>query len=322
MKYFSFVLLLCLFVSCSEDDDNQINPEVADYLNTAVDFMEEYSINRADIDWIDFRNQVLDEGVTAQTPEDTDSALLLALNLLNEEHSFIQRQNGVYLTAAQTNCENTIISGTTTPDNIIRFKVPPYDDASLSTGLSDNLSYAEIVQGEIQNRDNPNITGWILDLRNNNSTGDVFTLLAAIGPIIGEGIAGSYVYPELGNREWSYQDGEAISGQGRVVWVPEPYELINPNPKVAILINQATSSTAETLAIAFKGRPNTVIIGSEPCGPPMYNLRISLQDFSFLNLAAANIADRNGNVYENGITPDIFADDASAVQEAVNYLNN
>jgi hypothetical protein len=323
MKYYTYVFLLFLFVSCSENDDNQINPEVADYLNEAVDIMEEYSINRSDIDWVDFRNQVLDEGASAQTIEDVDSALLLALTLLNEEHSFIVRQDDVLLTAAQTNCENTNLSGSSTPDNINRFWFPPYDGASFSRGLNSRLAYAETVQGEIQNRDNPNITGWIIDLRNNNSTGGIYTLLTAIGPILGEGTAGYYVYPEFGTEEWSYEDGEARSNQSRVVWVPEPYELINPNPKVAVLINQATSSTAESLAIAFKDRPNTVIIGSESCEPTLHNLRFVLSDFSYLNLAVAYVADRNGNEYQNGLVPDIVTnDEPTAIQEAINFINN
>ena len=321
MKYLKYLFIAVLFASCADDEDIQTNQEVVDYLNEVVDFMEQYSIERNEIDWVDFRNQVLEEGATAQSIEDTDEALLLALSLLDDNNSYFERPDGDIRSAAvYLNCENSNISGISTPDNIERLKLPPFDGNA--NGLNATIAYAEIVQEEIQSRDNVNITGWIIDLRNNNSTGGISPLLAAGGPILGEGTAGYYVYPEFSSQEWSYEGGSAKINGSHVIEVSEPYELINQNPKVAIIINKATSSTAAALAIAFKGRPNTAIIGDDTCVPLLYNFNTVFSDFTYLRLAAANLADREGNVYQDEIVPDIYADDATAVQEAINYLNN
>lgn len=321
MKYLKYLFIAVLFASCADDEDIQTNQEVVDYLNVVVDFMEQYSIERNEIDWVDFRNQVLEEGANAQSLEDTDEALLLALSLLDDNNSYFERPDGdVISAAAYLNCENSNISGISTPDNIEHLKFPPFDGNA--NGLNAKIAFAEIVQEEIQSRDNVNITGWIIDLRNNNSTGGISPLLAAGGPILGEGTAGYYVYPEFSSQEWSYEGGSAKINGTNVIEVSEPYELINQNPKVAIIINKATSSTAAALAIAFKGRPNTAIIGDDTCVPLLHNLNTVFSDFTYLRLAAANLADREGNVYQDEIVPDIYADDATAVQAAINYLNN
>ena len=78
----------------------------------------------------------------------------------------------------------------------------PYD-----TGA--HRSYPGIVQQLMRKIDRPPVCGWIIDLRRTIG-GDIWTYLAALGPILGEGDVGGFLYMD-GTRElWTYRDGQVF----------------------------------------------------------------------------------------------------------------
>lgn len=72
-----------------------------------------------------------------------------------------------------------------------------------------------------------------------------------------------------------------------------------------MLISPHTASAAECFIIAFKGRPNTVLLGSKTAGYVTVNTGIPINDTAFMNLAVGYSADRNEKVYKEAIEPDI-----------------
>jgi carboxyl-terminal processing protease len=61
------------------------SPLVQAYLTEIMDLVQAHSINRARINWIDFRAQVTQRAQGAQTIAD---AISVALGLLDDHHSF------------------------------------------------------------------------------------------------------------------------------------------------------------------------------------------------------------------------------------------
>jgi hypothetical protein len=114
---FLFIIILVVFVACNsnEDDNPQTNEEVVNFINEVVDIMEANSINRNTIDWSDFRSQVLDRAASARNIAEAYEALRLALVLLEDNHSFILKQNGFIISGPNVNCQPLSLETVTTP---------------------------------------------------------------------------------------------------------------------------------------------------------------------------------------------------------------
>ena len=80
MKNIILATLVIFLVGCT-------TPQT--YLNKAVDVLEGNSINRNSIDWVKFRNEVLEKGKEAESIKDTYPAIEYALGLLGDHHSFL-----------------------------------------------------------------------------------------------------------------------------------------------------------------------------------------------------------------------------------------
>jgi carboxyl-terminal processing protease len=166
--------------------------------------------------------------------------------------------------------------------------------------------YPTLAQRTIREIDQQATCGWVVDLRRNLG-GNIWTFLAAIGPILGEGDVGSFVYPG-GQRElWTYRDGKVLwNGNERDESYMEGavYRLKEALAPVALLIGPATIQAGELAIIAFQGRPNTRSFGEATGGLPTLIDHTQLSDGAVLSVSGAFGQDRSGRTYDGRIQPD------------------
>ncbi len=148
----------------------------------------------------------------------------------------------------------------------------------------------------------------------------MFPMLAGVGSILGDGIAGYFVHPDGLETAWGYTDGAAWTGQSTIVTLPNPYELINAQPKVAILSDNGIASSGEALIISFKGRANTRSFGEQTCGLSTANTAFTLDTFGTLILTVSTMADRDKQICGGSVEPDIVLDPSEAIQAAIEYI--
>ncbi|MEM8927884.1 MAG: S41 family peptidase [Bacteroidota bacterium] len=329
MKRYCFTtLLLVLCLSCSEDNSGSNQEELTisvvaeNYLNEVLDIMETNSLNRNIIDWSSFRNEVFELAGTSQTIGEVYSsgAILRALALLGDNHSFIQRENGEFISASTAVCPApTPPPGIESiPDNIGYIFVLGFNGR---TGDEETTAFAENLQNIIREKDAPELLGWIVDLRPNTG-GNMFPMLAGIGPILGEGIAGYFIGPNGDESSWSYSQGTSFSGQVARVQVQNSYTLFNQNPKVAVLLNVATASSGEAIAISFINRDNTTSFGTPTCGLSSGNNTYLLSDNSTFALTEVVLADRQKNTFGGKIQPDVTVNDDEIIASAITFIQN
>lgn len=310
-------ILFVLPLSCSEDEVT-ISKEADDFLDEVLTIMENNSINRNEINWGDFRNQVFERAIDAQSIEETYGAIQLALTLLGDNHSSFIKPDGSNIWGASTlRCRGEGFNLPTLPENIryIAIKISSGSDSD------ENIAFAEDIQKKIKASDNENIRGWIVDLRGSGG-GNMWPTLAGLGPILGEGIVGYFIDPDGTQISWAYANGASIINQNPVVRVSNPYELINPNPKVAILLDKGIASSGEAIAIAFVGRENTKSFGSPTCGLSTANIGFNLSSKAILNLTVSYMADRNKQKYGVPVTPDVESDNQAIIQHAIGFIEN
>lgn len=190
-------------------------------------------------------------------------------------------------------------------------------------------AYPTLAQGVIRSADQPPACGWIVDLRRNTG-GNMWTFLAAVGPILGSGELGGFLYRD-GHREgWSYEEGEVRwNGERRDESAVEgPIYEMAPRP-VALLTSPATVQAGETLLVAFKGRPATRLFGEPTQGLPVLTDHTTLSDEAEIFVSGAFSYDRDGTLYDGPLAPDeavatdwsrFGSDDDPVIQAALAWL--
>ncbi|MEM8764220.1 MAG: S41 family peptidase [Bacteroidota bacterium] len=317
---FTFFLFACSSDGTGEVVTQQPQPERTisaleqaqiDWLNNMMDVMEANSINRKTIDWSVFRSRVLAEAQGKQTRASLDPVIRTAITLLGDNHSLVRKPAGDFI-VGDSNLDCSLQS------------IPFVDLENVGyvkiNGFSGNAqqaqNFAENLQQTIALQDDESLLGWVVDLRNNTG-GNMWPMLAGIGPILGEGVVGYFVDPDDMKAEWSYVEGESrLSGQ-MLSSVSEPYQLLNPDPKVAVLFNRASASSGEAVIVAFEGRPNTRSFGEPSCGISTANVGFDLGDDYALFLTVSTFADREENLYGEGIEPDEAIQDPEALWASV-----
>lgn len=322
MKKLHFVALALLLMACAEKKTITPTPQglslrVKNYLLEVVDIMKNFSVNKQSIDWDVFTNDVIKEAGNALTIEAAQPAIKKALTMLKDNHSFIQTSSSSFIFAesSQKAPLNTDVIGLI-PDNIGYIKVQGNFQSKQTQS-----EIAQAIQDEIKKVDKENLEGWIVDLRGNDG-GNIWPMIAGLGPILGDGSLGYFINGEGTESPWSYSEGKAQLSGLAYASISNPYVLKKRNPKVAVLINRSVASAGELVAIAFKGRNNTKFFGSATFGQSTSNQRFSLTDESALYLLTSLVADRNKIKYGKQLEPDTQTATAESTNKsAIDWLN-
>jgi carboxyl-terminal processing protease len=166
--------------------------------------------------------------------------------------------------------------------------------------------YPGLAQERIRSLDRTPICGWIIDVRRIGG-GNLWSYLAAIGPIVGEGDVGGFLYADGTHELWSYRDGKVYwAGDERVESLVQGgiYEPKHSMPPVALLTGPATIAAGELVVVAFKGREKIRTFGEPTRGLPALSMHTPLSDGAQIFVSGAFGTDRNGNVYKSPIQPD------------------
>jgi len=291
------------------------------YLDQILNVMQVNSINRAKIDWSDFRSRVIARAQGAQSIADLYPAISLALGLLGDHHSFYQaapgsggvgNPNGRYCTAPAT-------ASPSIPADIGYVRITEFG----YTQPGSDVAFADQVENQIRSRDAAGLPGWIVDLRGNGG-GDMWPMIAGVGSVLGDGVAGYFVPPLEGpSIPWGYRNGASFSGDSIAVRTSHPYVLIAPAPRVAVLTDAAVASSGEAVVVAFRARPHTHSFGGATCGLSTSNEGFRLTDGATLLLTTSVMADRTLASYGESIAPDeTVAGDAEVVARAIAWLRS
>jgi hypothetical protein len=322
MRFGFFLVSVLWFGSIPLAADDAISPTAAAYLDAALKIMQQNFFHKDRIDWPQLRRETLSQAAGAQTPVDTYSAIRFALAKLGDHHSYLQltpeltreeasRQpklaNALAMPKAPARKptfpfpspfrtrrvpEGAMVVTSTSP--VAQVVVPMF--ASDDRKVQDD--YATKLQEVIAQLAASNPCGWIVDLRGNGG-GNIWAMLAGVGPILGEGEWGGKSYYENG-RAGARNDPDNpyyVKTNGRPVH-------LDGRPPVAVLIDRDTGSSAEGIAIDFRTRPDSRFFGELSYGAATSTFPYKLSDGAQIYLVIGTMVDRNGREYPDGIAPD------------------
>jgi carboxyl-terminal processing protease len=277
-------------------------------LNEALTFMEKNYYHRGLVNWNDLAAQARQQLNNADNCDDAYSSISWCFKQLGERHSFVMspaqtaRYTGDDSPPGPAALASLVgeIRGEWLQDSIAYLTIPwvSTTDSIICQQIADSI------QTIIARLDTHNISRWIIDLRN-NSGGNCWPMLAGIGPLLGDGVYGYFV--ASGERvPISYRDGSACQGRHVICRVSEDhgYHTHAIKKSIVVLTGSRTVSAGEIVALAFKGRDKTCLIGQPTAGLTTANATYSLSDKSMLVLTVCQEADCTGHVCDGRIQPD------------------
>ena len=315
------ILIGLVLAGCGGNDSGTApsgmpSASVRSHLDELLTLLQTHSVHARIIEWDRVRADVFAAAGGAVAIPNAYPAIELALKSLNDYETYYVGHNRTVLGLHEqdfTGC-GAPPAAPRVPANIGYVKV---SGCPCQGAQADH--FAETVQQAIREADRPGLIGWIVDLRENGG-GNMWPMIAGLGPILGEGIMGWIVY---NNREYEreYREGGAMSFGDTFSRVSMPYTLIRPRPKVAVITSRNTNSAGEAIVVWFRGRPATRSFGEPTCGHHHLLESFRMTNGAMLTVKTASNADRLRRQYVGPITPDeTYINWVEAVDKAVAWL--
>ncbi|SDL42814.1 S41 family peptidase [Streptomyces indicus] len=273
-----------------------MSAEARSYLSKALNIMEDNALRRDDVDWTELRREAFLQVGSAQHPGDTYPAIATAVSALGDGHSEFFSPDRAKELDSDTPVRSSV-EGRALPGRIGYVQLP---------GLrgSEQIYKRYVREGRtaVTQANRPTACGWVIDLRR-NSGGNMWPMLAVVGPILGDGDVGGFIDANGKKDVWSIEKGSPRLDGETMGWGASAPVGAGSAP-VAVLTSRSTASSGEAVTVAFRGRPDTRSFGEQTAGVPTGNAPHRLSDGAVLNLTQAKDADRTGRTYDSPIPPD------------------
>lgn len=292
---------LCLLLACRpEPGPPEVTAQQA-YLSNALDVIQKHALHRDRINWARARKEADELASRTTEPAQTHEFLWSILRELNDGHSLLIPSDKAEDIRAEPGSERAPRASSRRLANRLGYlSVPAFRSINADAGTT----FARDLRDRIAELDALGTCGWVLDLRDNGG-GNMYPMLAGIGPLLGDGEAGRFVAPGKPDQSWWYRDGQAGAGDfAPLPPDPDPFRLKVSPATVAVLTGPGTTSSGEAVAISFRGRPLARSFGGYTGGFSSANTPFALVDGTMLALTTSLMADRAGQVYGGRIRPD------------------
>lgn len=302
MKPFALTCVcLMLVAGCRHETAPPPSTSQQAYLDEALDLIQKHALNSHRVDWPQVRHDATVLAATTTEPAQTHDFLRGVLGQLGDNHSLL-------LSAADHDRLKAPPGKGTSPRATSRSLSGGLAYVSVPTFMSGNveagIAFASDLRDRIAALDAIGTCGWVVDLRGNGG-GNMYPMLAGLGPLLGDGDAGRFVAPGKPDVSWWYRDTSAGTGDTELIAPGTDALRLKISPAtVAVLTGPGTASSGEAIAISFRGRPLARSFGGYTMGLSSGNVSLPLDDGALIALTTTLMADRNGQVYGGRIRPD------------------
>ncbi|WP_158889951.1 S41 family peptidase [Amycolatopsis anabasis] len=293
------------------DDDRSAR----DYLDHALDLLEQHAFDRTALDWPAVRADALARLDGASGPRDTYRVIDRVIARLGNPHTVLVPPEIAAEAFGGTGADEPMPSGQLVEKRFGYLNIP---EARASDEADER--YVRTGMALVRELDEQRPAGWIVDLRANTG-GNMYPMLTVLAPLLGDGTLGAFVDAEGRQTEWRLHGGVVSVEDTAQSPVAHEYRLAEPGAPIAVLIGEQTCSAGEATLIAFLGLPNVRTFGSPTAGLATGNAAFELPDGALLAVTTAVEADRTGRVYGNDpIEPDEPVDEGAALSASVAWL--
>lgn len=307
MKQPIFILLSLFFLVRTTSIHAQSN-EIKFLIDTTISIMKNNSVNANSVNWDTLRNNALMQAKNIDNPYELGSTMRYLYKSINDFHGAFFWKDSMF----QWRHDAPAI-----PDSIMNEWKKGVQ--SIAMVLDKNIGYLRIPSmpgGSKEDFDrkaqtlndslcvllNKNIKGIILDARLDGG-GAMFPMILGVEQLLSDGFIGSFRTKK--KEDWFIKINGFFIDTTLLTEVKPKCNVNAQNIPIVILVGRGTGSSGEFFLMAFKGRKNTILLGSQTAGWVTVNTGIQINDTAFINLSVGYGADRNGKIYKKALEPDI-----------------
>jgi len=264
LYYCLYTFFFCIITYLSTSAQAANEDRYGLYMQSAINILKSNYVNKKDVNWKQFSLTYLTKSKKVKSISQLHLIVKQAIESLNDRHSFFAPITEITLSHSASDSPKIALNSDRMKQEYIGYIQVPF---FVGTNEEKMLRFSKDLQEQIRKQDRKKLKGWIVDLRGNMG-GNMWPMLAGIGPLLEGDTLGYFIYP--GNSEiiWKYENGKSVQGNIVKVKIANPYHLIAPHPIIAVLTDSLTASSGEAVAIAFKGRNSTKSFGMRTAGVP------------------------------------------------------
>ncbi len=331
MKNMIPILIISIFLSSCKGQKKEIT------FHPIVLKAKETSLYSDKINWEEVNSEFIRLTNGKTSVEELKPSLQYLVNSLGDKHAkFLSPKD--YTLIVSYNGE---IQGSDQRDPDFVNQVINDVSASFSYKLLDhNIGYVRIVgigPGDVKEQSDVirqglidlksrGVEKWIVDLRFNGG-GNMEPMFSGLAPLIGEGFVAGAINNDNEIRDFTIENGQ-FSNYGRLVCEMSDSPKNMSDEKVVVLLSRYTISSGELVAVAFKGRNNTIFIGEESAGYTTGNGFDIINEDLALVISQDVFIDRNKKKYEDKVDVDetvefqhhVKLEDDNQMNKAISWL--
>ena len=302
-------------------------------VHEAVEIAKSHAYRSTSVDWKTLEAEMLSLSQGAMETADMLPAYAALTHRLGDGHSFVQPPSAVMTAWHERHGDRDFNNASTTEREITSTFYSRSDvehqDLNLESGRTVRVVVVPAFKGNARGlpaeayatevftalADAPSTTcAYIIDLRGNVG-GNFWPIMIGLSPLLGDGLQGLSRGPTGRDSAFArLERGQAISTEGDTqgsimshmpAWRPIPRLTTAPT---AVLVDDATASSGEGVALAFVGRADTRSFGVRTYGVASANKDFVLSDGVKLVLTVSMMVDPLGQTHPAGYTPDVIAD--------------
>lgn len=309
MQKFLIALILTFSLTWSHAQIQQSNTDTLKAtLTEAFNTLKKFSVYRQQIDWNELETKILPNEKHTLSLEIFKQRIHQLFSSVGDIHGALflnDERIGANNMEMNTISDSFITQLKQSNLHLHTKKIGKYGYILIpSNNSNENLRFlAQAIQDSLCTLNAQPLDGIIIDLRINEG-GSIYPLFTGIHQLIGNGGFGAFTdfYGKI-EKQWKLRRGQLHQGKQIVATVNSRCKYPKNIP-VAVLLSPVTASAGEMLAIAMKGRTNTIFIGEKT-----YGLTTGVSTFKIhnylLGVSTSFSADRTGKIYRSSILPDI-----------------
>jgi hypothetical protein len=308
-KFITTFILSLLFVQSYSQNKSPNSDTLKYVLKQTYETVKQNSVYRKNVDWTSLEPKVLGGLDTLNRFDDFVSRVKLLFSTIGDSHSMLYI-NGMRIGMDQkpvSSIRKSLKDAYKKEPIPIRYQTKIFQDKYgyifvPGNNTSENLKrISQALQDSLCNLKPGHLKGIIIDLRLNDG-GSIVPLFTGLHQLLGNGDIGGFTdFEEKNTSDWNFKEGKSYTKYG--ISIKRKCKL-SDTVKIAVLVSEVTASAGEMLAIAFRGRKNTIFIGEKTYGLTTGVAAYRIHGY-LLGVASSLSRDRTGKIYSDHFVPDI-----------------
>jgi hypothetical protein len=293
-----------------------------DFFNHTFSIIEDKSIKKDSLDWGSLERTVRDSIRQFKTAEDAYQALAYTIELINDGHSvFLDPKTSNRLSEDSSELfYDTFVPVPPVPAKIIEGDIGYLKLTGYVANRQRSKLYSTKIRKALYTLDSlSNLSGWILDLREN--MGGLHSMMPlGVAPIFQDSLVGilvdnrgKYLTQYCTNRYFYFGNLKNDS-------IKVDLNLKNERKPVAVLISGKTVSAGETLAAAFRFQPSAKLFGAPTRGKTTGLELIDFNSGAKLLLATLYLCNKDKEIIHQELHPDVECTADESYRLAIEWI--